>query len=213
MHLRRGRGTTGQRQRRGREHAKDQSSEVHRPPSQERHAIASGRRRQTRTCTSRTLEKTVQGDASPTYHPAMSEAPNTSSAHATGRKLAKTGAWMHLAILIGMIGTVIGMTKAFETLGTAGVEDPSHLSAAIGQVLWSTAIGMGVGTIGALLICIAVIATPYRDKWVFWFMIASGVAWSAAVYLLPLGLLLLAIALIKRHEFFPPKLSHPASPA
>lgn len=153
----------------------------------------------------------MQGGALPSYHPSMSEATNTSSPHSTGRKLAKIGSLMQLAILVGVIGTVIGMTRAFETLGTAGVEDPSHLSAAIGHVLWSTAIGIVVASIGALLACIAAIATPFREKWLFWFLMIDGVFWTAA--LPPLGLLLLAVGLIKRHEFFPQRLSNSASHA
>ncbi|MFZ4765175.1 MAG: MotA/TolQ/ExbB proton channel family protein, partial [Roseimicrobium sp.] len=37
--------------------------------------------------------------------------------------------------MVGLLGTVTGMVTAFEHLGTAGVGDPSGLSAAIGEVL------------------------------------------------------------------------------
>src|SRR4029434_8767394 len=37
-----------------------------------------------------------------------------------------------------LIGTVSGMIGAFETLGTAGIGDPSKLAAAIGEVLVAT---------------------------------------------------------------------------
>ncbi|RBP47929.1 MotA/TolQ/ExbB proton channel family protein [Roseimicrobium gellanilyticum] len=136
---------------------------------------------------------------------------NTSSSHVTGRRLAKTGAWMQLATLIGLASTVIGMTRAFETLGTAGVADPSGLSAAIGHVLWSTAAGLGIAAIGAILMGVAVLATSYREKWLFWFLIVEGVIWGAPLF--PIGLFLLAVALLKRHEFFPVKLDGTTSPA
>ena len=44
--------------------------------------------------------------------------------------------------MIGLLGTVTGMIKAFDTLGSAGIGDPSSLSAAIGEVLVATASGL-----------------------------------------------------------------------
>lgn len=44
--------------------------------------------------------------------------------------------------MIGLIGTVSGMIGAFETLGTAGIGDPSKLAANIGEVLVATFSGL-----------------------------------------------------------------------
>ncbi len=44
--------------------------------------------------------------------------------------------------MIGLLGTVTGMIKAFANLGTSGIGDPSGLSAAIGEVLIATASGL-----------------------------------------------------------------------
>jgi biopolymer transport protein ExbB len=44
--------------------------------------------------------------------------------------------------MIGLLGTVTGMIKAFATLGNSGIGDPSKLSAAIGEVLVATASGL-----------------------------------------------------------------------
>jgi len=44
--------------------------------------------------------------------------------------------------MIGLVGTVTGMIKAFKTLGSDGIGDPSKLSAAIGEVLVATASGL-----------------------------------------------------------------------
>lgn len=44
--------------------------------------------------------------------------------------------------MIGLLGTVTGMIKAFENLGASGISDPSGLSAAIGEVLVATASGL-----------------------------------------------------------------------
>jgi biopolymer transport protein ExbB len=48
------------------------------------------------------------------------------------------------APMIGLVGTVTGMIKAFATLGSSGIGDPSSLSAAIGEVLVATASGLFV---------------------------------------------------------------------
>jgi biopolymer transport protein ExbB len=44
--------------------------------------------------------------------------------------------------MIGLLGTVTGMIKAFQNLGAAGIGDPAGLSAAIGEVLVATASGL-----------------------------------------------------------------------
>ena len=46
--------------------------------------------------------------------------------------------------MIGLVGTVVGMMSAFETLGSSGVGDPSKLAGAIGEVLVATASGLAV---------------------------------------------------------------------
>lgn len=44
--------------------------------------------------------------------------------------------------MIGLLGTVTGMIKAFAKLGSSGIGDPSGLAAAIGEVLVATAGGL-----------------------------------------------------------------------
>lgn len=46
------------------------------------------------------------------------------------------------APMIGLLGTVTGMIRAFAVLGSSGIGDPSQLSAAIGEVLVATASGL-----------------------------------------------------------------------
>lgn len=46
------------------------------------------------------------------------------------------------APMIGLLGTVTGMIKAFATLGSSGIGDPAKLSGAIGEVLVATASGL-----------------------------------------------------------------------
>lgn len=44
--------------------------------------------------------------------------------------------------MIGLLGTVIGMMSAFQTLSTSGIGDPGKLAGAIGEVLLATASGL-----------------------------------------------------------------------
>ena len=44
--------------------------------------------------------------------------------------------------MVGLLGTVMGMIKAFATLGESGIGDPSKLAASIGEVLTATASGL-----------------------------------------------------------------------
>jgi biopolymer transport protein ExbB len=46
--------------------------------------------------------------------------------------------------MVGLLGTVTGMIKAFQALGHGGIADPSRLAAAIGEVLIATATGLFV---------------------------------------------------------------------
>jgi len=46
--------------------------------------------------------------------------------------------------MLGLTGTVLGMIRAFATLGQSGISDPSALAAAIGEVLVATATGLFV---------------------------------------------------------------------
>jgi biopolymer transport protein ExbB len=44
--------------------------------------------------------------------------------------------------MIGLLGTVTGMIRAFATLGSSGIGDPGKLAGAIGEVLVATASGL-----------------------------------------------------------------------
>ena len=44
--------------------------------------------------------------------------------------------------MIGLLGTVIGMMKAFTVLGGSGISDPRALASSIGEVLLATASGL-----------------------------------------------------------------------
>lgn len=120
-----------------------------------------------------------------------------------GAFIAKLGAWLQLAQLIGLGGTVIGMMKAFRVLGTSGTADPTKLSGAIGEVLISTFIGIAVAFIGVILVTIAITACRYRSVWMFWFLCIYG-GLMIFSYFFPFGLFFLIYALVKKDEFLQP---------
>lgn len=53
--------------------------------------------------------------------------------------------------VIGLFGTVIGMIKAFSTLGGPGIADPRALSDSISVTLFSTTLGLCAFPIGLAL--------------------------------------------------------------
>ena len=53
--------------------------------------------------------------------------------------------------MVGLTGTVIGMMKAFATLGSSGAADPSLLSKNISEVLFATGFGLFVAIPGFVL--------------------------------------------------------------
>ncbi|HRG28968.1 MAG TPA: MotA/TolQ/ExbB proton channel family protein, partial [Chitinophagales bacterium] len=48
-----------------------------------------------------------------------------------------------IGTLIALLGTVLGMIRAFSALATEGTPDPTALSAGISEALVNTAIGIG----------------------------------------------------------------------
>lgn len=127
----------------------------------------------------------------------MNETPSNNGAF-----IAKLGAWLQFAQVIGLAGTVTGMMKAFRVLGTSGTADPAKLSGAIGEVLISSFIGIAVAFVGLILVIIAVAACRYRAVWMFWFLCIYG-GLMIISYFFPFGLFFLIYALVKKDEFLP----------
>lgn len=118
---------------------------------------------------------------------------------------------MQLGPFVGLAGTVVGMQRTFSALGNETISaaaDPSHLSAAIGEVLYATAAGLVIGLLGAVFILLAVQRFGCRAPWLYWVMLIAG-----CLHLLTfpigtiIGILLLVVALGKRSEFFPSRTS------
>lgn len=55
------------------------------------------------------------------------------------------------ATLLGLIGTVFGMIRAFAAMGTAGAPDPTALATGISEALWNTATGITTSFIAMIM--------------------------------------------------------------
>jgi len=85
------------------------------------------------------------------YTPPNTEiAPEESSRRAHGRWIARIGVALYTGPIWGMIGTVIGMVRAFSTLADSGDSAPEALANDISIALVSTMIGIIMGLVGAL---------------------------------------------------------------
>jgi biopolymer transport protein ExbB len=59
--------------------------------------------------------------------------------------------------MIGLVGTVFGMRKAFGELGSSGIGDPAALSGHIGEVLVYTACGFIISVVAFIVLVGALI--------------------------------------------------------
>lgn len=121
-------------------------------------------------------------------------------------KLAKITAYIGAVLfsgpLIGLIGTVIAMMMAFETLGAEGVADMNQLSHAISIALSATIAGMATGVLGLILIFIALFPLGYRSRWFFKYLCLLSVLWLISFPIgTVLGIIFLSFLVSKRNEF------------
>lgn len=67
------------------------------------------------------------------------------------------GSLLALSPLVGLLGTVFGMTRAFKTLGNSGIADPQAVSNDIGVTLYSTAAGLFLLPFGVILFVVSMV--------------------------------------------------------
>jgi len=56
-----------------------------------------------------------------------------------------------VATLVALLGTVLGMIRAFQAMAVAGTPDPTKLSAGISEALINTAIGIGTSAVAVIM--------------------------------------------------------------
>ncbi|MBB5035533.1 MotA/TolQ/ExbB proton channel family protein [Prosthecobacter vanneervenii] len=134
--------------------------------------------------------------------------PTPPSTSISGAFIARLGAWLQLAQLVGFVGTVTGMRKAFKALGSPSQGDTAELSRAIGDVLAASFTGIALSLVGILLILIAITVCRYRAVWMYWFLCIYGTLIFFS-YFMPFGLFFFIYALLKKEEFLRPNQSLP----
>lgn len=67
------------------------------------------------------------------------------------RNLVFLSTFVSIGVLVGLLGTVLGMIKAFQALATSGTPDAASLSTGISEALVNTAIGILTSTISIIL--------------------------------------------------------------
>lgn len=118
------------------------------------------------------------------------------------RALALSGVILLGAPLLGSIGTIIGMIRAFTTLKESGA-DPEELASDISLALISTIYGIGFGLIGVVLVSIALFRRSNREPWFLKSVTIIATLWC--VFFFPLGVVvgiyLLVIFRSRKAEF------------
>lgn len=99
-----------------------------------------------------------------------------------GPILARIGAWLQVALVVGLVRTVIAMKSAFAELGKSGDSGPGALSEAIGDALKYSLIGMSLSFIGLILLSIALFYHKFRRGWVWFFFVIAALSASGLLY-------------------------------
>ena len=87
------------------------------------------------------------------------------------RRVGFFGTASFISPLIGLMGTVLGIMRAFHDLSVAGVGGPAVVAAGISEALVATAAGIGLAVVSAVLYNYFTLAARHRmntvDLWVF----------------------------------------------
>jgi Biopolymer transport proteins len=119
----------------------------------------------------------------------------------TGKHLAVCGLILQLGLLAGLLGTVLGMIKAFAELGNE-ILSVENLAACINIALYATTIGYGFAIIGGALLLIALCGAKYRAPWFKKAMWAIACFWICALPLGAIAGIFLMIYLAKHKQEF-----------
>ena len=123
-----------------------------------------------------------------------------------GATLAKAGALMQVAQLIGLAATLATMNAAAgkfniqPTATDATIAEVAKASTVMSNATHYLFIGTGIALIGMILVIIAATVYRYRANWFFWFLCVYGGAMTIS-YMFPFGLFFVIYALTKRKDF------------
>ncbi|MEN3940367.1 hypothetical protein WJU23_03665 [Prosthecobacter sp. SYSU 5D2] len=129
----------------------------------------------------------------------------TSPVFPRGALLARLGAWMQVAQLLGLAALLATLHSARSASSLPSATEANAIEVARGETIMNEAtqylfLGTGIAVIGMILVIIAATYYRYRAQWFFWFLCIYGAAMCIS-YMLPFGLCFLLIAYLKRKEF------------
>jgi hypothetical protein len=99
-----------------------------------------------------------------------------------GKWIARLGVALFTGPIWGLLGTVIGMIRAFSTLGENSDDSATALAHDISVAMYTTMIGLGLGLVGAILILVALLSSKNRQPWFFSWSVSLSVFWSLVVF-------------------------------
>lgn len=123
----------------------------------------------------------------------------------------KIGLGLYFAPIIGLALTAIAMVSAFSTLAADNSADPSVLAGDISMALVSTAYGLIIGLVGAVILFIQVIKGSFKTRKAFWYMMVLSILYCFSIFGILLGGPMIAVLLIKREQFQPNGAVSPSS--
>ena len=121
-----------------------------------------------------------------------------------GRVVAIIGVFFFSGPVWGLVGTVIQMVHAFDTLAAEG-DNSKQLAQDISGALVFAAIGGVIGLVGVVLVFIAFFASKNRENWFYWWSVILAGFWCLVFfpYGLIVGLPISILFIMRRAEFHP----------
>jgi hypothetical protein len=124
----------------------------------------------------------------------------TASPSTRGALLAKIGAALQAAQVLGFVFAFISMNRRLASVPDAEGPAPGVVHGLVDQHIIYIYSGVGLAALGILMVLTAAIIYRYRAEWLFWFMCLYGGAMCLS-YMMPLGLICVIYALKKKKEF------------
>lgn len=125
-----------------------------------------------------------------------------------GKQLAIWGVILQFGTVVGLVGTVVGMVRAFSRL--VGLAEPgtipvSDLSADLSIALYTTVVGSLLALVGIVFILIALLGIRYRAAWfrtALWFLSFLWLLWFPIGTIL--GIVIIVYLINHKNEFSEP---------
>ena len=129
--------------------------------------------------------------------------PESAQSSSVGKWLAIIGSMLLLALPIGLISTIISMVQIFQYISAQGASDATLMAGSISSALVSSALGLVVGLLGAMFLCVSIVFFKHRKPWVFRVALTAS---FITFLLFPVGTVVAVVILIvlffKKNSFY-----------